>query len=665
MRIIEKFNTGKLVRKTIQTGLIAGLVWIGFPLSSPLAFNSPKASDLPAAINIKSQEVQLKNLLNPLRQDAKNLKNYIKSGGETYFKHCFLCHGDLMDGQGLFGNRLSPPPADFHKTIAQGKSENYFFWRIMKGGKGLPKELHPWESAMPAWEETLSADETWQVILFIFENVKHPTVPNPPTEPSVERGKLVYTEKCIFCHAEDGSGKGVSAFYSSPRPRNFIKGQYKFRTTPFGKIPTDADLYKMLIRGMPGTTMPSWKHFPEVDLKSLVLYLKTLSKKFAKFIKKGKTHKLIKVESPPPFNQKSLERGKTFFDATCSGCHGLKGRSDGESTHRNVDIESDAIRPRNLTKPWTFRRGSAPKDLFLTIRTGLSTTAMPRHSKRIYKDTEIWDIVYYIRTLFGLEKTIFEVDIPPDSELLNPSVTNNLRAVNVKGPLPLNPEDDIWKLTPSFFIPLAGQILEAEKNFYPTIDSVWVQAIHNGDEIVFKLRWDDPTFDPILKTIAQVQESPPPPLPPELQALLGDEEASDPEETPQPQKHPDSIAIQFPAGTSDDGSLPYFLNGDQGHPVNLWQWISGSNKTTEIYAQGLKHQGEHRPASQVVQSEVVFKYGQYQLVMKRKLTTSDKSNDVQFEGGATIPIAINAWDGNAKETGTKKSISTWFQMTLE
>ena len=416
---------------------------------------------------------------------------------------------------------------------------------------------------------------------------------------------------------------------------------------------------------MPGTTMPSWKHFPEVDLKSLVLYLKTLSKKFAKFIKKGKTHKLTKVESPPPFDQKSLERGKTFFDTTCSGCHGLKGRSDGESTHRNVDIESDAIRPRNLTKPWTFRRGSTPKDLFLTIRTGLSTTAMPRHSKRIFKDRDIWDIVYYIRTLFGLEETIFEVDIPPDSELLNPSVTKNLRAVKIKGPLPLNLEDDTWKTAPSYFIPLGGQILEAEKNYYPTIDNIWLQAIHNGDEIAFKVRWDDPTFDPILKTIAEVQESPPPPLPPELQALLGDEEASDPEETPQPQKHPDSIAIQFPAGTSDDGSLPYFLNGDKDHPVNLWQWISGSNKTIEMYAQGLQHQGEHRPDSQHVQSKVIFRYGQYQLVMKRKLTTSDKNNDVQFEGGATIPIAINAWDGNAKETGTKKSISTWFQMTLE
>ena len=664
MRIIENFNTGNTLLKTIRVGFIAGLAWMILPFSTSLAFSPPKSSDLPDTINIESQKIQLKGLTNPLRKDPKNLKKHIKSGGETYFKHCFLCHGDLMNGQGLFGNRFSPPPADFHKAIAQGKSENYFFWRVMKGAKGLPQKHHPWESAMPAWEKTLSVDEAWKVILFIFENVKHPTVANPPAQPSAERGKLVYMEKCVFCHAEDGSGKGVSTFYSSPRPRNFIKGQYKFRTTPFGKIPTDDDLYQMLIRGMPGTTMPSWKHFPEVDLKSLVLYLKTLSKKFAKFVKRKKTHKITKVGSPPPFDQKSLERGKQFFDTTCSGCHGLNGRSDGESTKRNVDIESDAIRPRNLTKPWLFRRGSTPKDLFLTIRTGLSTTAMPRHSNRIYKDSQIWDIVYYIRTLFGVEETIFEVDIPPDSELLNPSVTKNLRAVKVDKALTLSLEDEAWKSAPSYFIPLGGQILEADKTFYPTVDNVWIQAIHNGNEIAFKLRWDDPTFDPILKTTAKVQESPPPPLPAQFQ-MEQTEETEKPAEEPKAQKYSDAIAIQFPAGTSIEDALPYFLNGDKDHPVNLWKWVSGFNKVVELHALGLQRHSEHSPTSQLVSSKAIFKYGQYQLVMKRKLATPDKNKDVQLETGSTTPIAINAWDGNVNETGTQKAISSWFQITLE
>ena len=81
-------------------------------------------------------------------------------------------------------------------------------------------------------------------------------------------------------------------------------------------------------------------------------------------------------------------------------------------------------------------------------------------------------------------------------------------------------------------------------------------------------------------------------------------------------------------------------------------WVSSAIASTHL-------------TSQLVQSKLIFKYGQYQLAMKRKLVTPDKNKDVQFESGSTIPIAINAWDGNIKEFQTKKSISTWLQMTLE
>lgn len=637
--------------------MAVGLAWALLPLSSPLAFKAPNNKDLPASITVAGKSVELKDLSNPLSKESESHEKNLKAGGKLYFKHCFLCHGDLMDGTGLFGDRFSPPPANFHKSIKQGKTENYFFWRIMKGAQGLAVGNQPWESAMPAWEDKLSQKEAWQVTLFIFENVKHPTVPNPPAKPSVKRGKQVYLKKCVFCHAEDGSGKGVSEFYSSPRPRNFVKGQYKFRTTPFGKIPTDDDLYQMLIRGMPNTTMPSWKHFPKVDLDSLVLYLKTLSKKFDKFKKKGKSHKLIKVKKQPKFDKKGLNRGKELFAKACSGCHGLAGRGDGESTLRNVDIESDAIRPRNLSKPWTFRRGSTAKDLFLSIRTGLSTTAMPRHSKRIYKDKDIWDIVNYVTTLFNSKK--------------KPKVATRLKAVKSKGELPLDPADAGWKSAPSFYIPLGGQILQSRKKYYPTVDSVQVQALYNGDEIAIRLAWDDPTFDPILKTTAKVVESPPPPLPPELQAHEEEEdddhdkdEDGKHEEGPEAQKIPDSIAIQFPV-SSEPSVLPYFLNGDKDHPVNLWKWASGSNKTTEWKAQGLQDQSQHAADSQQVKSQVAFSYGQYQLVMKRKLSTSDTTNDTQFEPGKKTSIAINAWDGNVRESGSQKAISSWYSLSLE
>ncbi len=50
--------------------------------------------------------------------------------------------------------------------------------------------------------------------------------------------------------------------------------------------------------------------------------------------------------------------------------------------------------------------------------------------------------------------------------------------------------------------------------------------------------------------------------------------------------------------------------------------------------------------------------------MKRPLRTKDK-NDVQFEQGKFIPLALNAWDGSNGEHGLIMSLSTWHYVLLE
>jgi len=51
--------------------------------------------------------------------------------------------------------------------------------------------------------------------------------------------------------------------------------------------------------------------------------------------------------------------------------------------------------------------------------------------------------------------------------------------------------------------------------------------------------------------------------------------------------------------------------------------------------------------------------------MKRPLTTSDAKIDIQLQPGQTTPIAFNIWNGSAGETGSKKVISSWYDMILE
>src|SRR5438132_1169860 len=89
---------------------------------------------------------------------------------QIYIRSCMFCHGDNLDGHGLFASALNPPPANFEDpgTIAM-LQESYLFWRIAKGGPGLPRESTPWNSAMPAWEDRLTEEQIWQVIAYLYD----------------------------------------------------------------------------------------------------------------------------------------------------------------------------------------------------------------------------------------------------------------------------------------------------------------------------------------------------------------------------------------------------------------------------------------------------------------------------------------------------------------
>ena len=88
-------------------------------------------------------------------------------------------------------------------------------------------------------------------------------------------------------------------------------------------------------------------------------------------------------------------------------------------------------------------------------------------------------------------------------------------------------------------------------------------------------------------------------------------------------------------------------------------------KALELTATGIEKINVQKDSNQNLTSKAIFKYGRYFLVMKRPLTTSDSEIDIQLRAGQTIPIAFNIWNGSAGETGSKKVISSWFDMILE
>lgn len=156
-------------------GLVAANVYrqMTAPVTAPF-FARTIHPATPDAITVNSKEYDMVTLENPFRPleetNPQQFQTHLKNGKRIYYQNCFYCHGDNMTGNGLIAHGLNPIPTNFADsgTIAM-LQESFLFWRISKGGPGLPEEGGPWESAMPAWEKFLTEEEIWEVILFLYD----------------------------------------------------------------------------------------------------------------------------------------------------------------------------------------------------------------------------------------------------------------------------------------------------------------------------------------------------------------------------------------------------------------------------------------------------------------------------------------------------------------
>ena len=60
----------------------------------------------------------------------------------------------------------------------------------------------------------------------------------------------------------------------------------------------------------------------------------------------------------------------------------------------------------------------------------------------------------------------------------------------------------------------------------------------------------------------------------------------------------------------------------------------------------------------------MYANGQYRLVMKRPLVSKSETRPT-FTPAVFMPIAFQAWDGGAGESGTRMSLTSWYYLRLE
>ena len=180
----------------IQRGsrlLLLGL----FPLLVGWVFYSETAPIVqpPAGIRIQHPTLPQKyvSLVNPFREPSdetvqkfieekklgnislkegreKLVREYTDEGRVLFQMNCRPCHGSKADGNGpmAWGFRLRPANFTDPGTIAT-VVEQFVFWRIKEGGRGLPSVATPWDSAMPRWMDELNDEQIWKIIMGEYE----------------------------------------------------------------------------------------------------------------------------------------------------------------------------------------------------------------------------------------------------------------------------------------------------------------------------------------------------------------------------------------------------------------------------------------------------------------------------------------------------------------
>lgn len=583
----------------------------------------------PASISFRGKTIPIQGLENPLRKGGVNLQAYAREGGVIYIKNCVYCHGDNLDGAGHFAHAFNPLPANFTDpgTIVM-LAEAFLFWRIAKGGRGLPKESAPWNSVMPAWEDYLTEEEIWKVIIYLYDatgfqprrweeqasveqGLWSPARAEAQQADDAGAGKAVYEKKCAPCHGDKGDGNGPGAANLAPKPRDFTKGRYKIRTTPSGQPPSDQDLFRVITEGMPGTAMPPWQVLPEKDRWRLVAYLKTFAPETFR-----EAPNPVALPREVPTSTESIARGRGMFGAIgCDTCHGRAGRGDGPSAPELKDDWGHPVRPTNLTKPWTFRGGSTTKEIATRLATGLTGSPMPAFLDSVERPEDIWYLANYVKSL------------GPD----RPDFATVLTVEFVQDEIPEDPSASFWsQRTPANF-PLAGQVIVDPRNFTPSIDMVSVRGVYTDSEIAFHLAWDDPT-------------------------------ASKPDSAGN--KLADQVAIQFPARASEGTERPYVLMGDGATPVYLLRWTSGGG-VGEANASGPGAITPLKKEEAQAKGRAAYQDGRYRLVMKRPRAAPTRAPVPPFPVGTFIPVAFQAWDGDNGEVGSKLSMSSWYYLRLD
>jgi len=496
--------------------------------------------------------------------------------------------------------------------------------------------------------------------------------------------KDIYALQCTACHGEKGAGDGEAAYLLYPQPRNFRAAYFRLTTTE-NRVPTDADLYRTITRGIPGSSMASWQHLPE-NVRWGLAYL------IRDFWQDGLAAALLEededvdddeieelivvlttpgqpitVPEGPEESAESRASGREIYVERCQSCHGPEGRGDGTEVQRT--LEGYLISPADYTQG-LFKGGSEGAQLYYRIAKGMAGTPMPESE---LDPEQIWQLVHYIRSL-----------AKPGAEQNALQGRSTIRATRVTGSLSDDPLSPLWAEAAPKYIALRPLWWRRQR-----IDGVMVRALYNSEEISLLLSWEDPAADmDALKTTqfgdgaaVQLSHDDDPPFfgmgsaekPVNIWHWKAAWEQDASERRDVELVYPDMAVdiyqqAQGSGGAVEDGAIPptqvhtaTFLTG-QG-AGNALSAPSHPSRIEDLNARSFGTLSAQPKGSQNVLGKGLWKKGIWRVVLRRSLETDD-GWDVKLSPQETVRIAFAVWDGAAGDRDGQKAVSIWHELEL-